>query len=405
MHAPFTPPKPVRPTLGLVLLLGALTAFGAVSIDLYLPALPAIAGEFGVAPGAAQATMAAFFIGMALGQLVYGPLSDRVGRRPPLLLGAAIFTIASIGCALAPSLQWLVAGRFVQALGACAGVVIARAVVRDKFDTVEGARLFSLLFLVLGVAPLLAPSLGALILDLAGWRPIFLLLSAFGLSVGVAILFGLPESRSPATAQLAAGENPLRSYLVVIGNRRLLGFVLAGAFNGAALFTYISASPALFIGHFGASARAFGWIFAAVAAGLIAASQINRALLRGLSPTELMRIGSLAAVAFSLLFVALAATGLASLSISIFLLFASLASYGFVVSNSMALALSVMPERAGSISALIGSASFALGAIASALVGLWTLPGPLPMAVGMAVGFIGCWASLHFLARIGHRTA
>jgi len=404
MHAPVIPPKPARPSLGLVLLLGALTAFGAVSIDAYLPALPAIAAEFKVEVGAVQATMSAFFIGMALGQLFYGPLSDRVGRRPPLLVGAGIYTLASIGCAFAPSLPWLIAGRFAQALGACAGVVVARAVVRDRFDTVEGARLFSLLFLVLGVAPLLAPTLGAVLLELAGWRSIFFCLAGFGIIVGLAILLGLAESRSPATAELAAGESAGRSYLAVLQTRRLMGFVLAGAFNGAALFTYISASPALFIGYHEVSTRGFGLIFASIAAGLIGASQLNRLLLRRLSPTELMRLGSSGAVACSLVFVSVAATGFAPLWLTMLLLFVSLASYGFVVSNAMALALSVMPERAGSISALIGSASFAFGAVASGLVGLWHLPGPLPMAVGMASGFIGCWASLHFLARIGRWT-
>lgn len=405
MHALASYQPPARPTLGLVLLLGALTAFGAVTIDLYLPALPTIAAEFGVHGGAAQGTMSAFFIGMAMGQLVYGPLSDRIGRRPPLLIGAVIYTLASLACAMAPSLEMLIVGRFAQALGACAGVVVARAVVSDKFNAVESARLFSLLFLVLGVAPLLAPSLGALLLQTVGWRAIFFVLAAFGLIVGLAIAFGLPESRSAATAELAADESAMRSYKAVFGTRRLMGFVLAGAFNGAALFTYISASPGLFIGHFGVSATVFGWIFAAVAAGLIGASQVNRALLRRFSPPKLMQVGSIAAVACSLLFVTLAATGLASLPITILLLFSALASYGFVVSNSMAMALSLMPERAGAISALIGSASFTFGAIATGLLGLFPSPGSLPMAIGMALGFIGCWASLRCFARIGRWSA
>ena len=401
MHAPVHPPTSARPTLGLVLLLGALTAFGAVSIDLYLPALPTIAADFGVQAGAVQGTMSAFFIGMAMGQLVYGPLSDRIGRRPPLLIGAVIYTLASLACAMAPSLEALIVGRFAQALGACAGVVVARAVVSDRFDRVESARLFSLLFLVLGVAPLLAPSLGAVLMQQVGWRSIFFVLAGFGLLVGLAIAFGLPESRSAATAELAADESAMRSYKAIFRSRQLMGFVLAGAFNGAALFTYISSSPGLFIGHFGVSAEAFGWIFALVAAGLIGASQVNRSLLRRFSPPRLMQFGSTAAVGCSLLLAAGAATGLATLPITIVLLFASLASYGFVVANSMAMALSVMPERAGAISALIGSASFAFGAVATGLLGAWPSQGPLPMAIGMALGFIGCWVSLRYLAGIG----
>ena len=405
MHAPLSHQPPARPTLGLVLLLGALTAFGAVSIDLYLPALPAIAADFAVKIGAVQATMSAFFIGMAIGQLVYGPLSDRIGRRPPLLIGAAIYTLASLGCAMAPSLEALIVGRFAQALGACAGVVVARAVVSDRFDTVESARLFSLLFLVLGVAPLLAPSLGAVLLHVSGWRAIFFVLAGFGLAIGVAIALRLPESRTQATADQAADESAVRSYLEVLKTRRLMGFLLAGAFNGAALFTYISSSPVLFIGHFGVSPLVFGWIFAGVAVGLIGSSQVNRALLQRFAPTQLMQAGSTAAVGFSLLLVAFAVSGAASLAVCVLLLFLSLASYGFVVSNSMALALSLMPTRAGAISALIGSSSFAFGAIATGLLSLWPAPGPLPMALGMAFGFVGCWLSLHFLARISRWNA
>ncbi len=405
MHATLPHQRRARPSLGFVLLLGALTAFGAVSIDLYLPALPGIAQDFGVSMGAVQGTMSAFFIGMALGQLIYGPLSDRIGRRTPLLIGAVIYTLASLACAMAPSLEALIVGRFAQALGACAGVVVARAVVSDRFDTVESARLFSLLFLVLGVAPLLAPTLGAVLLQVAGWRAIFFVLAGFGLLIGTAVAFGLPESRTQATADQAADESAMRSYREVGKSPQLMGFLLAGAFNGAALFTYISSSPGLFIGHFGVTPLVFGWIFAGVAAGLIASTQLNRALLRRYTPIQLMRVGSLGAVGFSLLFVALAMAGVASLAVSISLLFAALASYGFVTANSMALALSLMPTRAGAISALIGSSSFAFGAVATGLLGLWPTPGPLPMAIGMAIGFLGCWASLQFLARIGRWTA
>lgn len=397
MHAP----SPARPSVGLILLLGALTAFGAISIDLYLPALPAIARHFGAPVAAAQITMSAFFLGMAVGQLGFGPLSDRVGRKPPLIAGASIYTLASLAIMFAPSIEWMATGRFVQAVGACAGVVIARAVVRDRFDTTESARLFSLMFLVLSVAPMLAPSLGAVLLAAFGWQAIFLVLALFGLLCGLAVLFGLNESRSAATAAQAASETTLQSYRAALGNRHVLGFVLAGALNGAALFTYIAGSPALFMAHHGQSPAAFGWIFAVNAGGLILATQLNRAALRRASPALIARTAILAGLAFSLILLALAVAGLASMPVTMVLLFFALGSYGFVGGNTSALALGAMPVRAGAISALIGAGSFAFGAVTSALAAPFAAHGPIAMAAGMAAGFAGSAIAFHTVAGIG----
>ncbi len=393
-----------RPSIGLILLLGALTAFGAISIDLYLPALPAIAGHFGAPVAAAQITMSAFFLGMALGQLGFGPLSDRVGRKPPLIAGAAIYTLASLAIMLAPTIELMAVGRFIQAIGACAGVVIARAVVRDRFDTTESARLFSLMFLVLSIAPMLAPSLGAVLLSTFGWQSIFLVLALFGIVSGLAVLFGLTESRSAATATQAASESTLQSYRAALGNRHVLGFVLAGALNGAALFTYIAASPALFMGYHGQSPAAFGWIFAVNAGGLIIATQLNRAALKRASPAHVARIAILAALGFSLVLLALAAAGLATMPITMVLLFLALGSFGFVGGNTSALALGAMPVRAGAISALIGAGSFAFGAAASAITAPFAAQGPTAMAAGMAAGFAGSAIAFYRIAGIGQWT-
>ncbi|WP_199555017.1 multidrug effflux MFS transporter [Sandaracinobacteroides hominis] len=397
MHAPA---KPARPSVGLVILLGALTAFGAISIDLYLPALPTIARHFHAPVAAAQITMSAFLAGMALGQLVFGPLSDRIGRRIPLIAGALIYTFASLALALAPSIEMLAVGRFVQALGACAGVVIARAVVRDKFDTTESARLFSLMFLVLSVAPMLAPSLGALLLEISGWQSIFLVLSAFGLISAAAIWFGLPESRSVETALHAASESPLQSYRAALQNRRVLGTVLAGALNGAALFTYIGTSPALFMEYFGQNPHAFGWIFAVNAGGLVIASQINRYLLLRYTPARIAHFAVLAATFFAAVLLLLSILGLATMPVTIALLFLGLGSFGFVGGNTSALALGAMPIRAGAISALIGAASFAVGAVASAITAPFASNGPTAMAAGILAGFAGSAYSLIRIAGI-----
>jgi DHA1 family bicyclomycin/chloramphenicol resistance-like MFS transporter len=394
MHAPAA-----RPTLGFILLAGSLTAFGAVSIGFYLPALPAIAAEYGASTAAAQMTMSAFLAGMAIGQLGFGPLSDRVGRRPPLLAGILLYTLVSLALAFAPSIQVLAFGRFAQGLAACAGVVIARAIIRDRFDTTESARLFSLTFLVLAIAPMLAPTVGAWLMGLFGWHSIFLVLALFGLLVGVAVFFRLPESRTAATAAQAAAESPLGSYRAALSDRRVLGYVGAGALNGASLLTYVAGSPALFISHFGQPPSAFGWIFALNALGLIIASQLNRHLLTRLAPDWIARRGALAAMGFSALLLVLALMGLAGLWVTMALLFLGLGSYGFVSSNSSALALGAMPQRAGAISALIGAGSFAFGATASALTAPFAADGPLAIATGMAVGFAGSAFCLHRVAR------
>lgn len=391
MHAPAIQN---RPSLGFILLAGALTAFGAVSIDLYLPALPEIARFYGTTPAAAQLTMSAFFAGVAIGQLGWGPLADRVGRRLPLLAGILLYTVVSLALTRMPSIEALSAGRFVQGLGACAGLVIARTVIRDRFNTTESARLFSLTFLVLAVAPMLAPTAGAYLMHHFGWQSIFLALALFGLAVGLAVLFGLPESRSAETAAQAASESPLRSYMAALGDRKVRNYVAVGGFNSAALFTYVAASPILFIDHFGQAPTTFAWVFAFNALGLVIASQVNRHLLTRYSPALIARKGSMAALAFSVVLLGATLAGFASAPVTIGLLFLSLGSYGFVSSNAAALALGAMPVRAGSVSALVGASAFLFGAIASALTAPFAAHGPLSIGIAMVVGFTGSMLAL-----------
>lgn len=389
-----------RPTFGFILLVGALTAFGAVSLDLYLPALPAIADDFNASIAAAQLTMSTFLAGMAIGQLGFGPLSDRLGRRPPLLAGILLYTLSSVALLFVPTIEALSAGRFVQGLGACAGVVIARAVVRDRFDTTETARLFSLTFLVLAIAPMLAPTLGAVMLTWFGWPSIFMLFALFGLVVGLAVLFGLPESRSVETAAQAVGETAFASYVAAFRHPMVRGLVLAGGLNGAALFAYIVASPALFIEYFGKNPADFALIFACNMLGLIVTSQLNRRLLRRYGPAALARWGALVALLFSALLVLLALAGLATLPVTMLLLFFGIGSYGFVSANTSAMALEPMPERAGAISALLGSVSFAFGALVALLTAPFAADGPLAIAVAMGVGFAGsAWGIWHATGR------
>lgn len=391
-------PEPPRTPWGYVILLGALTAFAPMSIDMYLPSLPTIGAALAASSGQTQATVSAFLAGMAIGQVFYGPASDRFGRRAPILFGIAVYVAASAACALATSPEMLIGARFVQALGGCAGAVVARAAVRDRFGHVETARMLSLLMLVMGLAPVLAPMAGGAVLLLAGWRAIFWVLAAFGLIVGAAAFFKLEESRSEATARQARAEHPIRAYLNLFKQRRIVGYTLAGAFNGAALFTYISASPDLLIGTYKIPAAHFGWVFGANAAGLIGAGQVNRLILRWRTPDSVLRISSLVAAGVAGLLAAAAVTGLGGAWSVLVLLFALLATYGFVQGNATAGALNVDPLRGGSTSALMGAMSFATGAVASTASGLLHDGTARPMALIMLAAMIGSALALRFLA-------
>jgi len=390
--------KPPATPWGLVILLGSLTAFAPMSIDMYLPALPEIGRALGGTPEATQSTLAAFLLGMAIGQFIYGPASDRFGRRGPILVGIGVYVVASIWCAMTTSIEGLTAARFVQALGGCAGAVVARAVVRDQFNHTETARVLSLLTLVMGVAPIVAPMLGSWVLVVASWRAIFWVLALFGLCCGVAVALRLKESRSEETAAQARSENPLRAFAALLRERRLLGYALAGALNGAVLFTYISSSPELVIEIYGFSPQAFGWVFGFNAVGVIGASQVNRYLLRRATPDEVLQKASLAAMGFGVALMLVAVTGFGGQWTVLPLLFCCLASYGLMAGNTMAGALSVDPRRAGSVSALMGGLSFGAGALASWAGGALHDGTARPMAGVMLLCLLGSSAALWFLA-------
>ena len=381
--------RAVKPPLGLILLLGALTASGPLSIDMYLPALPAIGRSLHATPAAMQQTVAAFFVGMAAGQLVYGPLSDRIGRRPPLLFGLFCYAAASAGCALAPSEPLLIALRVVQALAGCAGMVIARAIVRDRFRYNEVLHIFSLLSLVMGLAPILAPLLGGWLLAAAGWRWIFGVQAVFGAAAGIAALFLLPELRAQATAEHARGEHPLESYLALLRQPRLVGFVLTGAFSGAALFTYIAASPDILIGVFHVPPSRFGLFFGVNAIGLITATQINARLARRVPFEIILQRANLAVFAAALLLAVDAVTGFGGLWGVMGPIFLVMAGFGFNQSNATVGALGVDPLRTGAISSLFGAGSFAAGATAAAVAGAFRDGTPRPMAF-VIVGALAC---------------
>lgn len=382
----------------LALVLGTLTAFGPLSIDLYLPALPAIGREFATSTAAAQLTVTVFFIGLALGQSLYGPLSDRYGRQRPLLVGCIIYTLASLGCALAPTLGWLVGLRLIQALGGCAGMVIARSVVRDMFDAQGSARMLSLLMLVMGLAPITAPLIGGQLVTIFDWRAAFWLLVGFGLICIALVLFALPESLPPARRSQAGLGAVAGTYGRLLRDRTFVGNALSGGFIGAGMFTYIAASPFVIIELFGVPPQHYGWIFGANAAGLIAASQLNRRLLRRFSGAAITAATLTAVALAGLILVAVAASGLGGLAGLLPPLFICVAGLGLVSPNTTAAALAPHGQAAGSASALLGTLQLMLGASTSLLVGALHNNTALPMAVVMAGCGLAALLSFHGLA-------
>ena len=373
-----------RPPARFVGILGAVTALVPLSIDMYLPALPALEREFAADPAAVQLTLGAVFVGLAVGQAVYGPVTDRLGRKLPLYAGLVGYVLASAGCALAPGIGPLVACRFIQALAGCAGLVVPRAMVRDRFDPQATARVFSRLLLVMGAAPILAPLVGGYVLAWLGWRAIFWGLAGMGLGCLGAVALGLPETR-PAAARPSGVFGPaLRGYARLLADRHYLGHALGGGLASAGMFAYISGSPFVLIQVYGVPAEAYGWVFGANALGLIAASQLNRRLLVAWRAEQVLAraLAATALVGLALLLVAL--TGAGGLPGLLLPLFGSVASLGFTQPNALAGAMAGHPERAGSAAALYGTLQFVAATVAGALVGRLHDGTAVPMAAVIA---------------------
>jgi DHA1 family bicyclomycin/chloramphenicol resistance-like MFS transporter len=355
--------RPERGALGLVLLLGGLTAIGPFSIDTYLPAMPQLARELGASAAAVQLTLSSFFLGLATAQLVWGALADRIGRRTPLLVGLALYVVASVGCAFAPSVEWLVAGRFLQAVGGSTGLVVARALVRDRWSGRDAARIMSLLVLVMGIAPILAPSLGSVLLAVWGWRAIFAALVVFGVLAFTATRLGLP-SAWPERAR----EPVLRGVASVLRDRLFLTSALGAGLSQAGMFAYIAGSSFVFVEHHGLSPTAYAWLFGVNSIGLVAASQLNRRALLFWEPGAIARTAMTAALIAAVALRVRAVSG--SLVEHAVLVFLFVASYGLTSSNATALALEHQHRRAGMASAVLGSLQYAVSALATVVVGL-----------------------------------
>lgn len=377
---------------GFLVLIGALAALGPASIDLYLPAFGAIGSDLGARPDQVQTTLSAYFVGLAAGQLVVGPLSDRLGRRGPLVAGLGVYALASLGCALAGSIGTLTAWRALQAAGACAGVVASRAVLRDRFAARDMARALSMVMLVMGLAPIVAPLLGAAVHEALGWRALFVLLAAYGGLVLAGVWWGLRETlATPARqpiAQVFAG------YLGLFRVRPFVGYALAGSLAQASLFVYIGSSSTVFREIYGLSSGAYAALFATNALGLVAASQLNARLLRRVSLERLIPVMLAVQAAAALLLVGVVATGVGGVVGVAIPLFVAVASLGFCLPNTTAAAMDPVGDRAGLGAAMLGTLQYGIAGIATFLGGQLYDGTALPMAGGMAVASVAALAIL-----------
>lgn len=393
-----TPANPK--TLRYVLILGGLSAFAPLSIDMYLPALPQMTGDLRTADSTLQLTLTAFIIGLAVGQLVLGPISDGIGRKKPLLAGLVLYVVSSVLCAVSPSVELLIAARALQAIGAAGGIVIARAIVRDLYSGTAMTKFFSMLMLVSGLAPILAPVLGGQILRLTSWRGVFVVLTVFGALLLLATVLAMPEPLPPERRNPNRLGATLRGYAKLLADRFFLGYALAGGLMFAGLFAYVSASSFVLQDVYGLSPQEFSLVFGVNGVGIVVAGQLNgrlvgrfpeRALLAaGLITSAVGAVGVLTAAAFSL--------PLGALLVPLVLLVSSI---GLVMPNASSLALAEHPHNAGSASALLGVLQFVIGGLATPLVSVGGANSAIPMGTVMACFAVA--ALVIFLSLTGAR--
>jgi len=387
-----------RERLKLVLVLGILIALGPLTIDMYLPALPTITGDLQATAAQVQLTLTGTLAGLALGQLLIGPVSDAVGRRTPLLFGVGLHILASVLCVVAPNLAVLGTLRVLQGLGAAAAAVVVMAIVRDLFTGMPAARLLSRLMLVLGAAPILAPTLGGIVLSGTSWRGVFVVLALFGVAIISVTALALPETLPAARRRNGGVVGTVRDYGRLFTDRAYLGLILVAGLSMAAMFAYVSGSSFVFQEQYGLSEQEFGFVFGAGAVGLIAATQLNVRLLRRWTPSQILITALGFGAAMGLLLLLFAVTGFGGIAGILVPLWLVLASAGLALPNAPALALSRHGEAAGTAAALLGAVQFGVGALAAPLVGVLGT-GAVPMALVIAGGMLAANLVLFAVAR------
>jgi len=380
----------------LILLLGSLTALGPFSIDMYLPGFPAIAKDLHTTVAKVSLSLSGFFIGISVGQLLYGPLLDRFGRKKPLYIGLMVYILASIGCAYASSINSLIIWRCIQAIGSCAAAVASIAMVRDLFPVSENAKVFSLLMLVVGVSPMIAPTVGGYVTTSFGWHSVFIVLMLLGLVNLLASIFGLPDSYKPDTTISLKPKPILNNFLAVLSEPQFYTYAFTGAVAFSGLFAYVAGSPLLFMDIFAVKEETYGWIFAFLSIGLIGASQVNTILLRKYSSEQLIFAALICQAITGIVFVVGSINGWFALPSTIFLLFIFLSCLGIASPNTSALSLAPFTKNAGSASALMGAVQMGLGTLASIGVSMFDTRSSLPMVAIMASTSLIALAILYF---------
>jgi DHA1 family bicyclomycin/chloramphenicol resistance-like MFS transporter len=383
----------------LLLIVGPLSGLGSLCVDMYLPALPSISRDLHAGTSATEASLTTCLVGLALGQVLIGPVSDRLGRKGPLLCGIAAFVLAAAGCALAPNIYVFLAFRFVQGLGGASGIVISRAIVRDRYEGAAAARFFSMLMTVVGCGPLLGPQLGAALLALGSWRLLFGVLALTGLVLMAVAYFWLPETITPAGRGTETVGSTLRAMRSMITDRAFLVNALACGIGFGAIFAYVAGAPFALENIFGLSPALFGIAFGVNGAGLIIASHVNGRLVGRLGSMRLFTGGVVGLATGSVALLVLITTHSGGLFGVLACMFLVLSSNGFVTPNAMALALDDFPQAAGSASAVLGVLQFSIGAVAAPIVGVAGPHSDLPMGIAMAFFGVGALTVRMLLVR------
>jgi MFS transporter, DHA1 family, multidrug resistance protein len=368
-----------------VLVLGLLTAIGPFSVDMYLPGFEDIAASLGTTAAMVALSLSSFFVGISVGQLLYGPLMDRYGRKKPLYAGLALYMVATAVCMETKDIHTLIVLRFIQAVGACGAQVAAMAMVRDLFGAQDSAKVFSLLLLVLGASPMIAPTVGAYIVSVWSWRIVFLVLLIMAALITALTIVLLPESY-PADKQFSLKPLPiLRNFLAVLRVRQFLVYVLVEAFAFSGLLAYVAGSPLLFMGYFHLDKRTYGWVFAFLAVAFIGLSQLNGLLLRRYKSEQIVWVALAGQAIVAILFVVGMLLGWCGLGLTIFFLFAFLTCLGFVNPNASALSLAPFSKNAGTAASLLGFFQLGVGTLASVGVSVFSNGTPVSLVIVMAV--------------------
>ncbi|MEO7976425.1 multidrug effflux MFS transporter [Flavobacterium sp.] len=368
----------------LILILGSLTALGPFSIDMYLPGFSGIAKDLNTSVAKVSMSLSSYFIGISAGQLLYGPLLDRFGRKTPLFFGLLVYILASLGCVYVADIDSFIFLRFIQAIGSCAATVASVAMVRDLFPVKDIPKVFSLLMLVLGLSPMLAPTIGGYVTEDYGWHTVFLILMCMGIAILIASQLGLPNSYKPDTTISLKPKPIISNFFKVLKEPQFYTYAFTGSIAFSGLFTYVAASPIIFMDIYEVDAKTYGWIFAFMSVSFIGSSQLNSLLLKKFSSEQMIFAALITQSVISIVFVILSINDLLGLYETIIMLFLFLGCLGISNPNTAGLTMAPFAKNAGSASALMGAIQLGLGALASFAVGIFVIDSVIPMVVIMA---------------------